>query len=793
MGAGNTTPFNDSCRATVRGFAGSWPVNYENAVADWVVRHRWAMLLLPPLLVALLAGGVVNYHFTTTYRVFFDQADPQLQALDRIEAAYSQDDNVLLVLAPEQGDALSRRTLAAAEWLTEQAWQIPYSIRVDSVTNFQHTRAMGDDLDVRNLVEGADGMPDAELAEVRRIALSEPALLNRLLPPSADVLAVNVTVQMPRVDETKEVPQVMNHVQGLLEEFHRNYPDIAVKISGMVAMNHAFSQASLDDMSLLVPASFGLMFAILWFSVGSLSGLGAVLLVICMSIAVGLGVGGYVGFPLTPASVSSPTVILTVAIAASVHLLMTFYHQLQKTGSREQAVKESVRVNLQPVFITSLTTAIGFLSLNLSDVPPFRHLGNIVAFGVVASFFLAFTFLPALMLFLPGKASRQVDIGQRWMTALGRWVVKRRRRLLWGTGLIVVVVVSFVPRNELNDVFAHYFDRTMTFRQDADFIDRYLSGSYRVDFSLQGEGANAISDPGYLRLVEDFTQWLRQQPEVVHVSAITDTFKRLNKNMHGDDPAWYRLPEERELAAQYLLLYEMFLPYGLDLNNQVNVDKSASRLVISMPIVSTKTVLGLERRARQWLQDNAPQLATQGASPTLMFAHIGARNTESMLVGTSLALVFISLILVLALRSLKIGLLSMVPNLIPAALGFGLWGLMVGEVGLSLSVVTGMTLGIVVDDTIHFLSKYLRARRELGATSEEAVVYAFSQVGSALLVTTIVLAAGFALLALSHFYLNAGMGLLTAMILGLALLADFLFLPPLLMKIEGRGGSKGLA
>jgi len=167
-----------------------------------------------------------------------------------------------------------------------------------------------------------------------------------------------------------------------------------------------------------------------------------------------------------------------------------------------------------------------------------------------------------------------------------------------------------------------------------------------------------------------------------------------------------------------------------------------------------------------------------------MFAHIGTRNIRSMLTGTTVALVVISFILIIALRSVKIGLVSLIPNLVPAAMGFGLWGLLVGEVGLALSVVTGMTLGIVVDDTVHFLSKYLRARREQHLNSHDAVRYAFSTVGMALWVTSLVLVAGFLVLTQSAFKLNSDMGLLTAITIAFALAADFLFLPPLLMKVD---------
>ncbi len=207
--------------------------------------------------------------------------------------------------------------------------------------------------------------------------------------------------------------------------------------------------------------------------------------------------------------------------------------------------------------------------------------------------------------------------------------------------------------------------------------------------------------------------------------------------------------------------------------------------------MTTKTVLALEQRAQQWLRDNVPEtMQNDGSSPTIMFSHIGERNIKSMLLGTTIALVLISLILVFALRSLKIGILSLIPNLIPAALAFGAWGMMVGQVGLALSVVTGMTLGIVVDDTVHFLSKYLRARREKGLDAEDAVRYAFDTVGLALVATSIVLVAGFTVLMFSAFTLNSQMAMMTAVTIVFAIVADFLLLPPILMALDGSGRNK---
>jgi hypothetical protein len=317
-----------------------------------------------------------------------------------------------------------------------------------------------------------------------------------------------------------------------------------------------------------------------------------------------------------------------------------------------------------------------------------------------------------------------------------------------------------------------------------------LSGLSSIEVSINSRESSGINDPAFLKTVGDFSEWLRLQPFTDHVNSISDVLKRLNKNMHGDDPAFYKLPEERELSAQYLLLYEMSLPYGLDLNNQLNVDKSSTRVIGTFKNLSSMEQINIEQSMYEWFAKNAPAYQISISSPTLMFAHIGQRNIYSMLFGTTVALLLISLLLAFALRSVRYGIISLLPNLIPASVGFGLWYFIDGQIGLALSVVTGMTLGIVVDDTVHFLSKYKHARDAYGKNSEEAVKYAFSSVGRALWITTLVLVAGFMVLAQSSFKLNGDMGLLTAVTIAVALIIDFLFLPPLLMLLDGKKESK---
>jgi uncharacterized protein len=771
-----------------------WLVTY----GEWLIRWRWAVMAGALLLTLLVASGGRFLAFTTDYRVFFSPENPQLQAFEELQRVYTKADNVMFVITPEGGDPFAPEVLDAIEDLTERAWRIPYALRVDSVSNFQHTYAEYDDMIVEDLVYGGADFTPEEVEAAREVALSEPLLYGRLIAEDGRVTGVNVTFQLPEPDaEAVEGPDgqlvppemvtpmlIAPAVRELRDEIEAQYPFLEVRLSGVIMLNNSFSEVAQGDMTTLVPLMYLGILLMMWLLIRSLSAVLATLVVILFSVLTGMGAAGWLGIVLTPPSASAPTVIMTLAVADAVHIIITQMALMRDGLDKRLALIESLRLNFMPVLLTSVTTSIGFLTMNFSDAPPFRDLGNIVAIGVMAAWFWSVTLLPALLAICPLKPRASTSTYAHYMDRLGEFVVARRRGLLATMLVLGVVVVAGIPRNELNDEFVQYFDQTVEFRRDTDYAVENLTGIYLIQFSLPSGESNGVSDPQYLANLERFTSWLRAQPEVLHVSSFTDVMKRLNLNMHGDDPDWYRIPDSRELASQYLLLYELSLPYGLDLTNQVNIDKSATQLVVTLDDVSAVVMRDVAGRAEAWLGAETPGMFNHGISTGLMFAHISERNIESMLGGTLIGLVVISGILLIALRSVKIGILSLIPNLLPAGLAFGIWGLFVGRVDMAVSIVAGMTLGIVVDDTVHFLSKYLRARRERGYSSEQAVRYAFHTVGVALVVTTVILTAGFMLLAQSAFRVNASMAILTAIGIVMALIVDFLLLPPLLMYFD---------
>ena len=750
-----------------------------------LVRHPWSVLLVTLLFVGVSGYGAKNIKLNADYRAYFRHDNPHLTAFEELQDQYNKVDNILIAIVPEDGEVFTPRILSMVESMTEEAWQVPYSRRVDSMTNFQFTRSEEDDLMVSNLFEDAQLLRLDEIELGKNVALVDPVIAGNLIAFDGKATGLNLTINLPGIDPAKEVPEVVGYVRDMVAKYEAANPDIGFYLTGVVMTNSAFPEASQQDVQKLYPVMILVILVLLFFSLKGLWGTLATFSIVVFSGVCAMGLYGWPGVSVTPTTLAAPVMIMTLAIADCIHILMSYYQGIAKGLHKTNAMVESIRVNFQPVMLTSLTTAIGFLTLNFSDSPPFHDLGNIVCIGVLAAFAFAMLYLPAIMMLLPSKKISNEFAKSSKMQFISDFVIRQRTKLLVGMSALIMVLLALIPQNTLDDNTIEYFDWSIKFRSDSEKIAETLTGVMGMNYSLNSGGEMNVADPEYLATIDAFAKFLRSQPEVRHVNSFSDVMKRLNKNMNSDDESFYRIPDSRELAAQYILLYELSLPYGLDITNQVNDDKSATRMIVQLDKISSAQVIALDGRAVQWLKDNAPEyMLTEGASTNVMFAHITERNIKSMIGGLVGALFLISFIIMIAIKSVRLGLISLVPNLVPTGMGFGLWAIFDGQVGLSLSVVMGVTLGIVVDDTIHFLSKYVRAKREMNLSSEAAIEYAFNNVGVALSSTTLVLCAGFMVLTLSPFALNAEMGLMSALTIALALLVDFFLLPPLLLWLD---------
>jgi len=749
-----------------------------------LVHRYWAILIGSIVVMGVLASGLPQLNTVGVgLRNHFSEDDPHLVNLEIFEDAYAVSDSLLLVVEPPGDSIFTPEALLAIEQLTDELWLTPYATRVSSLTNHSHTEGREDDLIVEDLVQDAALLDEAEIDRIQEIALTTRETAGRFVSRDGRLAGLIVSLAVPEEGRTEARTKVIEAFRSIVDKQQGANPDYAYYVYGELLLQQAIANAVDEDMSLLAPAAFGTMLIVAFLLLRSVWGVLAIVIMLIATMTSSFGFAGWSGLKFFGESGATVFVLMAIVVAHSVHMIQGVINGMLIGMQRTDAIIHSLEVNFRPIFLTSLTTSIGFLSLNFSEMPPFRVMGNIVAFGSMIAFFYSVVLLPSLLAMMPMKAPPQRKRITRSFERLGGFVVDKSSVLLWVFGLLFVVSAIGVSRIELDDNNIKLLPAGHELRQSADFINNQFSGLDTFEYSLDSGRDGGITDIEYLERADEFSGWLREQPEVSHVTSIVDVMKRLNKSLHADADNSYVLPENSDLAAQYLVLYEFSLPVGLDLNNLINFDRSATRMTVVVESMSVKEQIDLDERAEAWLEENAPQMKTGATGVTIISAYSVMRNIVKMLIGTGIAMSIVSLILVFVFKSIRLGLLSLIPNFLPAIIALGIWGYAVGTVSIAVSIVTAIAFGIVVDDTIHLLSKYLRSRQE-GLSASESIVPTFSLVGRPLLTTTLIFALGFFVFGASGLWTNQVLGLLVGMTVIIALVADFLLFPPLLVILD---------
>ncbi|MEE8172411.1 MAG: MMPL family transporter, partial [Alphaproteobacteria bacterium] len=674
------------------------------------------------------AAGAPSLSFTNDSRVFFSLDNPERAALERLERTFDVAQTAVLALAPKGGikagsedGALSAPALEALADAVRLARGLPDIAAIDSPLSTALPRWTAGRLELLPLL-GADGVLDSEAA--RRIRV-EPLFRDWLISRDGNVAAISLNLALPPGDSAA-VDRSVAGIKAMMRRLEAAHPAFEFYLTGPVVGGATFGEATKADLKTIMPGMAALVLLLLILLLRTWGGVIGTLAVIIAATLTAMGIAGWAGFVLNPGSAAAPSIILTLAIADSVHLVSGARHAMARGLDKHAAIAESLRLNLWPVFLTSATTAAGFLSMNASVSPPLRDLGNITAIGVTAAFVYSVTLLPALLTLLPLGRKGHAGIEQKIMAALGAGIVRHRWPLFAAMTVAALGLGAGISQIDLDDRFAEYLDSRYEFRRDTDFVAAHLTGVDVIEHALHAGGPGRVIDADYLRALDGLGQWYRAQPGVMYVASLAEMAKRLNQARHGEDAAFYLLPQAG--AGALLVEYARAAPEDAA-KGLVDASFTVSRLSVILRGMSSRQLREVAAGADDWLARNAPQFAAPATGLSLMYAHVSGRNIEGMLISTGVALLLISALLVFALRSPLMGVLSLLPNLAPEVIALGLWGWAVGELGLAGSVVTAMTLGIVVDNTIHFLSKYLRARRKLNKQAPEAVCHAFEAVG----------------------------------------------------------------
>ena len=753
---------------------------YRNFI---IQKHRW--VTISTLLIALLlSAGAAQLSILTDFRGFFSADNERLAALNNLEEQFNKQDSIIFYIEPGSNNVFNTNTLKLIEELTEQSWQIPYSLRVDSLANFQHISTIEDELIIENLYTDAGTLSPTDMHALSITAHASPELLSNIISADNSSTAVVITLNLPDND-SNAIKQPVEFSRQLAAKLQQKYPSTTVRLAGNAISNISLLEAVNSDLESLIPLGYLVLIAGLYFFLRTVIGTIVVLSLVSLSWMVTFGVSGWLGMSLAPTSGFVPTAVMAIAIADAVHLLSNYYQNLSVSDNKIEALQASLEINFSPIFITSFTTMVGVLCLNFSESPPYQTLGNMIAIGVIAAYLLSMSFLPALLAWLPIHHRGHSQKSSKLTTQAAHWVTRKNRLLLVIGSLVLLVCAIAIPNNKFSEQWHKYFDESFEIRQTVDAIDANLTGIHQLHFTLDSGEDSGVNNPAFLNATDNFVSWLKQQPKVTYVDSLSNTIKRLNKALHNNDPGYYRVPDSSALAAQYLLMYELSLPLGQGIDNVLSHDRRFTRVRVQIKHSDSEEIMALDQRARQWWQENASAYnGTEATGLDMMFADINSKNARSLFKGALFGLFIISILLIIALKSFQLGLISLFTNLAPATIAFGIWGFSNGKIDVAASVAVCISMGIVVDDTVHFLSKYQWARKTQGLQPQAAIHATFETVAPALIITSLVLIASFLVSTASHFSPSSTLGQLLALIIGTALLVDLLLLPPLLLLLD---------
>jgi len=755
--------------------------------SHWLIRWRNPLCLLSLLLTLMAATGLARVDFDSSLTVLLGQNDPYLAERDALQAIFPAPREISFVFAPQNRDAFSVPTLRALASLQQQYRDIPDSRRINSILNFYSPT--GEVSLIPSPWVNFERFTSEQLESARERALDNPLVNGILVSPDTSLALVSITLDA-QGREQADNRQLDTAITELLTSLRAEHPEVAIHASAEALFEQSTRQAMINDLSRLLPlvTLLCVLFICVAFRAWVLGA--AVLAVALMTVMLTVGTLGWLERPFNTVSIMAPLVVVIIAVADAVHII-SVYRQQRATGlSVQAALQHSLAFNLRPVTLATLTTAIGFGSLNMVSAPALSDFGSIVALGVIYAWMITMFMLPAAMLWIAGRnrAAASAD-STRFTTGplqAGHDLFRRYPRAVFRSGVALGLLgLLLLPLNETD------FERLDFIGRDSPLHDYYAILLERMDrgplltYGVQTAGADLNPDaqlaiePEFLRALDSFANWLREQPDVISTASLVEVVSAINQTVHDD----YRIPDSEDTVRQHLSDYTLVQNERYALGNFVSDDYRTVQLFINTRHLSNRQIIELDQHLSENFPTFMPDARLLHGSGTLLFARMDQRVTVELMQGYGLSLLMITLTLIIGLRSLRYGLLSIIPNAMPAIVVFGFWGLLVGQLDPFVMMLFSVSIGLVVDDTVHVLSTYQRSLAA-GRHSTDAISDALFKAGPALLITTAVLALGtVVLIGASTLYFQQAARLLVPIVV-LALILDMVWLPTLLQRLD---------
>ncbi len=751
---------------------------------DLIIKLRWYIVILVPLITVALGYQLKNAQFDGSYRIWFEEGSQTLKKYDAFKNTFGNDDSIIIVFHDENG-ILNKKALHVIDRLTEKLWQTQYIARVDSLTNYQYVHKSTEDEDeilIENFIKDIDKLTPKELKEKETTALHEDLLVNRIISQDAKTTMI-VGRLNPKAGVTigasKHIMQDVNRY--IAQESGSGY---TFHLAGGPVVNTTFSSLAQYDVKTFTPLVIIIAMLILWLIFKKLSGVILTMLVVIFTFIIVLATQTILGFKLNNFTANMPVFIIAIGIADAMHLFWIYLLSRRNGMSNYDAIYNTLEKNMLATFLTSLTTAIGFASLSISHIVPIKTLGIATANAAMLAFVLTILFVPAALAILNLKIKVKPKKDDK---SVGEFAKKYAKFIIYNDGKIILIslLIAFgigfgLTKLKVDSNAVKYFKEDVPFRQTVKIIQQKLTGPLSYEIIIDSQKTDGIKDVVFMKTVDRFSkEFVAKFSNARHTSSLVDIVKKFNEVIDSNKS----IPNSNELIAQYLLLYSLSLPQGMEINDKMDVNERLLRLTASMNVADSSQDLKQIRWIKEWWKSTPYSVEVDGQ--TAMFAHMQHDVTDTLINSLLLSVLVTSLVMLLIFRSIKMIPLFIIPNVLPIILVIGVMGWLGINIDIGVATSGAIIMGIAIDDTIHFLIKYTQARKK-GLNLEDALAYVMHYAGSAMILTTLVLSSAFIVFIFSQFMLNAHFGLITAIALLIAVAIDLLLLPALISKMHNK-------
>ena len=755
-----------------------------NSFVDKIIKFRWAIAILIPLITIMMASSLKNLEFEGSYRIWFGEESKILKDYDNFRAIFGNDDAIAISFKMQEG-VFNKDTLHVIQNITKKLWETEYIARVDSITNYQYVHAdeeYPDEVIVEDFIEDIDSLSQEDLETKRSIALEQDLIVGKLISEDAKTTMI-VGRMTPKAGNDPAVSfKLRDAVVEIIEPEVKKH-GIKFYLNGGPIINTAFIEIAEHDGATFTPAvilvaMFLLLLVFRKFSLSLLS----ISVVICTFLIV-LSIQVILGFKLNNFTANVPVFVVAIGIADAMHLLWIYIVARKQGQENYEAIHYSVHKNFLALLLTSLTTAVGFASLSISKVVPIQTLGIATASAAILAFILTILFVPALLAILNPKIKKQTQEENKnhnfskWYVSL---LLKHNGKILLISGFLFLGIGIGIFKANVDSNTVRYFKENVPFRVTTNFTQDNLTGPMSYEIIVDSKENDGIKDPKFLKTVERFySEFYTKYDDARHVSSLMDVVKTFNEVMAGSKS----IPDDKNLIAQYLLLYSLSLPQGMEINDKMDIDERLLRVTAAINMVDTSKDLEMLEWIESWWDKTAYSAEVNGQ--TKMFAHMQHDVTNTLIYSITLAVILISIIMLLIFKNLRMLPLFIAPNILPIALVVGVMGWIGIDIDMGVAIAGAIIIGVAVDDTIHFMVKYVESRKR-GKNLQDSLEYVMSYAGSAIIFTTMILSVAFLVFVFSDFNPNYHFGIVTATALVIAVIVDLVALPALLSKIDDR-------